>query len=216
MTTSAQSIILRAHDALQDAGGVRWPATELVRYLNDGQREIVRLRPDQKATTTTVTLASGYRHTLPDSVATLIDIPNNMTGRHRRITKVDLYQLDAVLPDWRSRTPNVEVIHFMHELREPRVFHTFPPTNNAQIAMVHSVYPVDVPAPTGPAFTHVTGDIDLSDSWAEALLNFVLFRAYSKDAEFGGNAQMAASYLAMFNAAVGSQLQSTATVAPQT
>ena len=214
--TTAQSIILRAQVALQDDGGVRWPASELVGHLNDGQREIVRLRPDQKAATTTVTFASGYRHELPAFAATLIDIPNNMTGRNRRITKVDMLQLDAVMPDWRSRTPSAEVIHFMHDLREPRAIHTFPPANNAQVALVHSVYPVDVPAPAGPSFTSVTGNIDLSDSWADALLNFVLYKAYSKDAEFGGNAQMAGSYLGLFNAAIGSQLQSTATVAPQT
>jgi hypothetical protein len=213
---TAQSIILRAHIALQDEDGTRWPATELVRHLNDGQREIVRLRPDQKTVTETVTLASGYRHVLADTVAALIDMPNNMTGRHRRITKVDMLQLDAVLPDWRSRTPSAEVTHFMHDLREPRVFHTFPPTNNAQVSMVHSVYPIDVPAPGGPPASSVTGNIDLSDTWADALLNWVLFKSYSKDAEFGGNAQMAASYLAIFNAAIGSQLQSTATVAPQT
>ena len=39
---TAQSVILRAQVALNDNEGVRWPADELVRYLNDAQREIVR------------------------------------------------------------------------------------------------------------------------------------------------------------------------------
>jgi len=214
--TTAQSIISRAHTTLQDPDGVRWSAVELVDHLNVGQREIVRLRPDQKATTTAVTLTSGFRHTLPDGASTLIDIPNNRTGRFRRITKVDMVQLDAVMPDWRSRAAAAEIIHFMHDLREPRVFYTYPPAANALVDMVHSVLPTDVPTPTGPMASHVSGMIDLSAQWADALLNFVLFKAHSKDAEFGGNSQMAASYLGLFNAAVGSQLQSTATVAPQT
>lgn len=213
---TAQAIILRAHTALQDHDGVRWPADELVRHLNDGQREIVRLRPDQKTTVTPLPLAPGYRQTIPAEMLTLVDIPNNSTGKRRRITKVDMLQLDAVLPDWRSRTATAEVIHFMHDLREPRVFHVFPPSNGALVDVVHATYPVDVPAPSGPMAVHVTGSIDLNPQWADALLNFVLYKAYSKDAEFGGNAQMAGSYLGLFNAAIGSQLQSTATVAPQT
>jgi hypothetical protein len=106
----------------------------------------------------------------------------------------------------------------MHDLREPRVFQVYPPAaTGASVDMTYALYPTDVPVPVDgwPAST-VTGDIDLSDTWADALLNFVLFKAYSKDAEFGGNSQLASGYLALFNAAVGSQLQSTATVAPQT
>ena len=214
--STARDIIMRAQTALQDPDGVRWPAVELVQHLNDAQREVIRVRPDQKCTTTAVALASGYRHTIPAEAAALMDVPNNSTGRRRRISKVDTIQLDSVAPDWRSRAGSTEIVHFMHDLREPRVFQVYPPAANAQVDLLYSLYPTDVPAPTGAAWTTVTGDVDLSTSWRDALLNFVLFKAYSKDAEFGGNSQLAASYLALFNAAVGSQLQSTATVAPQT
>ena len=46
--TSTQSIITQAQAILQDTG-VRWPVSELVQYLNDGQREAASLRPDQKS-----------------------------------------------------------------------------------------------------------------------------------------------------------------------
>jgi hypothetical protein len=218
MTTTARSIIERAHVQLHDVDGVRWPAYELVAWLNDAQRAYVQQRPDQKCTTQAVSLTPGFRQSIPSEAVSLIDIPNNSTGAKRRITKIDMLTLDAVSPTWRSANSSTQVVHFMHDLREPRVYHVYPPAAaGAQVDITYSLYPVDVPVPAlgGPAST-VTGDIDLSDHTAEALLNFVLFKAYSKDAEFGGNAQMAASYLAMFNAAVGSQLQSTATVAPQT
>jgi hypothetical protein len=207
MTTTAQSIIQRAHDVLQDTG-VRWPAAELVRHLNDGQREITRLRPDQVAKTRPITLGNGHLHFLPAAYQALIDISNNSTGRKLRITKVDMLQLDAVEPGWRGRVPSEEVRHFMHDLRDPRVFQVYPPVQNGvQVDAVVAEYPVD---------TTEAGNISLPDHWADALLNFVLFKAFSKDAEYGGNAQIAAGYLALFNAAIGSQLQSTSTVAPQT
>ena len=57
MTTAAQSIIRRVVETLQDTTSVRWPVAELVRYLNDGQREVVLYRPDSMVTNATVTLA---------------------------------------------------------------------------------------------------------------------------------------------------------------
>jgi hypothetical protein len=218
MTITAQSIIKTAHDTLHDEDGVRWPAFELVGYLNIGQREIIRLRPDQKCTTAPITLVAGFRQQIPSNGMAMIDVPNNTSGRKRRITKTEVVQLDAVAPDWRSRPGANEIAHFMHDLREPRIFNVYPPAAaGVQVDATYSVYPVDVPRPVdGYLASSVSGNIDLPDHWESALLDYVLFRAYSKDAEFGGNAQMAASYLGMFNAAVGSQLQSTALVAPKT
>lgn len=218
MTTTARSLVERAHVQLQDTDGVRWPAYELVAWLNDAQRAYLVVRPDQKCTTQAVPLMAGFRQAIPAEAMGLMDISNNSTGAMRRITKVDMLTLDSVLPTWRSATASTQVTHFMHDMREPRTFHVYPPAAiGAQVDMTYSLYPVDVPVPAlgGPAST-VTGDIDLPDHAAEALLNFVLYKAYSKDAEFGGNSQLATGYLALFNAAVGSQLQSTATVAPQT
>lgn len=218
MTTTARSIVERAHVQLQDADGIRWPAYELVAWINDAQRAYLVQRPDQKCTTQAVGLVAGFRQTIPATAMVLMDIPNNSTGAMRRITKVDMTTLDATLPAWRSSTPSAQVTHFMHDLREPRVFQVYPPAAvTAQVDMTYGLYPVDVPVPDmGLPASTVTGNLDLPDHAAEAVLNFVLHKAYSKDAEFGGNSQLAAGYLALFNAAVGSQLQTTGTVAPQT
>jgi hypothetical protein len=45
----AQNVIVQARRQLADEQGpqYRWPDKELIDYLNDGQNEIVRLRPDQ-------------------------------------------------------------------------------------------------------------------------------------------------------------------------
>jgi len=214
---AAQDIIKKAHTALQDEDGTRWPAHELVAYLNMGQRQIIIDRPDQKCETTEFALAAGVKQIIPAAAMALMDVPNNSTGRMRRITKIDVVQLDAVLPEWRSKAQASEIVHFMHDLREPKVFRVYPPAiAGTKVDVTYSLYPVDVPIPSGQAASSVTGSIDLDDMWESALLNYVLHKAYSKDAEFGGNSQLAAGYLGLFNAAVGSQLQSTATVAPQT
>lgn len=216
MSSPAKPIILAAQDELQDPAGVRWPATELVQHLHEGQRAIAQKRPDATATVVTFSPAApGARHTLPAAAASLIDIPRNAAGRKRAITKVDQVLLDATVRDWQGMAPAAEVLHFMHDLREPRVFLTYPPASTAAaLELVYSAYPAATATAGGAAASTVTGNIDLPDEWANALRYYVLYRAWSKDAEYGGNPQLAAANLQLFRGELGEQLESAATVAP--
>ena len=216
MPSPAKPIILAAQDELQDPAGVRWPATELVQHLHEGQRAIAQKRPDTTATVVTFSPAApGARHTLPAAAASLIDIPRNAAGRKRAITKVDQVLLDATVRDWQGMTPSAEVLHFMHDLREPRVFLTYPPAAaTTSLELVYSAYPASTPTASGATAATVSGNIDLPDEWATALRYYVLYRAWSKDAEYGGNAQLAATNYGLFKAELGEQLESAATVAP--
>jgi hypothetical protein len=208
MTTTAQSIVTEVQGTLQDVEGVRWPVADLLRYICDEQREIVKLRPDVKATTTTMSLVSGSRQLLPAQFMALIDITRNTSGSKRAVRKTSMEQLDAVAPAWNSSRPSAEVIHFMHDMREPRTFYVWPPSAGARVELVASQYPTDVAA--------VGDQIDLTDEWKQALIDGVLHRAYAKDAEYGGNAELSIAYLNKRNAALKSQLESTASVAPKT
>ena len=51
------------------------------------------------------------------------------------------------------------------------------------------------------------------ERWMDALRHFVLFRAWSVDAEFGGNATLAAAHRALYNEALGIQAQAAGTAA---
>jgi hypothetical protein len=216
MTKAASTIILNAQTALHDEDGVRWPAAELVRYLNLGQDAIAEIRPDQKRGTIQIPLAEGYEQALPGTATALIDIPSNATGRKSRITKVDLQLLDHMVPEWRSMPTALQVKHFMHNMAEPRKFDVYPPVQaGVPVFATVGLYPTPIPTPTGPTSIGVIGNIDLPDYWESALLDYVLFRAYSKDAEFGGNVAMAKSYHDLFMGAMGLQLQSTEGVAPK-
>jgi hypothetical protein len=69
MALTAQSIIRRAVETLQDSTSIRWPINELVRYLNDGQREVVLYRPDAMVTSSTVTCVAGTKQSTPQPQA---------------------------------------------------------------------------------------------------------------------------------------------------
>jgi hypothetical protein len=216
MPTSAQSIIRRVAEQLQDKDSIRWTVDKLVRDLNDGQRELVAKRPDAATQTLAVTLVAGARQTLPVSAVQLIDIARN-TASKKGLRKVDMALMDAADPDWQAKTGKLDATQFMYDLREPRTFYVSPPALvTSSLDLVCPVYPVDIAEPaTGLTYAAVTGNLSVADQWGNALHDWVLYRAWSMDAEFAGNAQLAAGYLALFKTAIGEQAQAASAVVPK-
>lgn len=138
MPVSAQSVVRRVVETLQDNTSVRWPVNELVRYLNDGQREIVLHRPDAMVTNTTLTLAAGSRQALPANGVKLIEVVrNNSASSKRAVRLVNREILDAQAPGWHAIPGAAEVLHFMYDPRDPKVFYVYPPAlNTAAIDIV--------------------------------------------------------------------------------
>lgn len=215
MPISAQSIIRRCVETLQDTTSIRWPVNELVRYLNDGQREVVLYRPDSMVTNATVTCVDGTKQTLPANGAKLIEvIRNSGTKRAVRLTNREI--LDAQMPGWHALAGQNEVLHYMYDPRDPRVFYVYPPaTTSAQLDIVYAAYPTDIAEPAdGSLYTAVTGNISLSDIYGNVLQDYILYRAYTKDSEYAGNAQRAQAHYAAFANALGIEIKATVAVAP--
>ena len=217
MATTAQSIILRVVETLKDTDAVRWTALELVRYLNDGQRAIVEVRPDATATTTSVSLVAGSRQSVPATASRLIQVVRNTSGSKRVIRSTSRLLLDSQMPDWHSHTGSTEIVHSFHDMREPKVFYVYPPAAvGASVELTYSLYPTDVAEPAeGAAVSAVTGVIDLPDHFANALADYVLYRAFSKDAEENAVAGRAAQHSGAFEKAISSELSSATIVAPK-
>jgi hypothetical protein len=224
MPITAQSIIRRATDILQDQTSVRWPVGELVRYLNDAQRSIVKQRPDAMNTTATMTLAVGARQDLDNGVlplppAKLIEITRNMGTSSSRgaITKVDRGILDRQTPGWYTIAPANSVLHYMFDPRDPKTFYVYPPaTAAAQLEVMYSAYPVDIAEPAdGSTWVNVTGNLSVPDIHADDALDLLLARAYSKDSEFAGNAQLAASYFQKAAGSLAAEIAATVAVGPK-
>lgn len=202
MTTTAQSIIKQAHELLQDPEGTRWKATELVAHLNDGQRALVELRPEMFAVTAATALVAGPRQTTPAACAGLMEIPRNTNGA--AIRPVERAQLDAIEPSWYTNTGVTAIKHTMVDAREPDVYYVYPPAAvGASVDLVYAAWPADVATPSGVTAATVTGNANVDDSLKIALLHFVVARAYMVDAEFGGNATLAATHLQLFSASAG-------------
>jgi len=218
MTIAAQSIVRRVVETLQDSTSVRWPISELVRYLNDGQREVVLYRPDSMVTNAVLTCVAGTRQTLPSVGSKLIEIVRNVaaTSAKKAVRMINREILDAQTPGWHGLTGVVDITHFMYDPRDPRTFYVYPPaTTLAQLDVVYAAYPTDIAEPAdGTLYGSVSGNISLPDIYGNILGDYILYRAYTKDSEYAGNAQRAQAHYAAFGNALGIEVKGTTGVMP--
>ena len=63
-TLTGANLISRIQDTLQDTTGVRWTEAELLRYINDAQREVVNFKPEASADSFKCTISYWYRTSL--------------------------------------------------------------------------------------------------------------------------------------------------------
>ncbi|NCW33252.1 MAG: hypothetical protein EB121_05235 [Alphaproteobacteria bacterium] len=217
MSIAAQALIRRVVETLQDTTSIRWPVAELVRYLNDGQREIIVHRPDAMVTNASVSLASGTKQSLPANGAKLIDVVRNSAGNKRAIRMCAREILDAQSPGWHNLSGVNEIVHFMFDPRDPKVFYVYPPAavSGAAVDLVYSALPTDIAEPAaGTDFGAVTGNISVPDIYSNALQDYVLYRAYTKDSQYAGNEARAQARYAAFANALGIEIKATVAVAP--
>lgn len=207
MALTLPQLIDEAAKDLQDIEHIRWPRKDLLEYFNAAQRTFADQRPDQMVQARELVLPAGWQHQLPGDALELLDISNNANTAAKRITKTDAWVLDAVASGWRAMKPAREVIHFMRDMRNPREFLVYPPVlDGVTVRAVLSITPVDL--------TDEQGAPSVPARWMDALRHFVLYRAWSKDAEFGGNQAVAAAHLQLFNDALGTQVKASNEVAP--
>lgn len=211
-TITAQVIIDKAQLVLQDSAAVRWTEAELLGWLNDGQREIVALRPDARSVIGTVTLVAGTLQTIPSTGYQLLDVLRNMgssgTTPGRAIRQVPAELLDSQLPTWHTSTSSDTTVHYVYDARVPKRFYVWPPANAGQkLEISYSTFPTDVAA---------NAAIDLDDIYANPLMDYILYRAFSKDFEQAGTADKAAAARQSFENSLGLKAQADAANASQT
>jgi len=225
-TVKVIDVIRRVEDVLQDSN-IRWPRTELQNWMNESYLAITLARPDANAKSGTFTCSAGTRQVLTKATADggypsalrLLDVTRNMasTSSYRVIRLVSRSVLDDQRPGWHAETGTVNIQHFTFDPRQPKEFFVYPPAT--ELAEVEVVY-TDSPG----SHTLSESDLDpegsntevikLDDIYTSPIIDWILYRAYSKDAEYGANEQRAQASYAAFNAAISTKNQVDAAVAP--
>lgn len=205
-TITGTSIIGKVQIVLQDTTGVRWPdTTELLGWLNDGQREVAIFRPDACSVTASFTCSAGTRQTLPAAATALIDVPRNASGN--AVRKVPREILDAQRPGWHTED-QAATKHYCYDPRVPREFYVYPPAvASASLTIRYQTAPTDLGS--------LGSTISVDDIYAGPLIDYVLWRAYSKDADYTANAERAAVARASFERTMGIKAAADAAQAPR-
>ena len=210
-TVTAKTIIDKASIQLIDLTNIRWTRAELLSWLNDGLRQIVTIQPSASSTTVSKQLAVGTRQYIPTDGWLLLSVYRNMgtngttPGRVIRIVSREI--LDSFNPNWNTVTATAEVRNYMYTDQDQLAFYVYPPNTGTQyIELNYSVQPVDLTLETQP--------IPIFDVFQSALVDYILYRACSKDAEYAPGVQLSQSYMATFVAAIQGKNQSEITSNP--
>jgi len=170
-------ILTRSRDILQDADADYWSEAELPRWLSDGRLEAYKLRPDLYEVTEVATLAEGFRQELPNKSRRLLSVTRNVSApKQRAITVIQADVLARIRPQWRSAKPAAEILHYMYSELDPGHYDVYPPARaDVQIEISYAKLPAAVSNP----------DTELSEEgeYATALIDYVLYRAFLKEAD---------------------------------
>lgn len=204
-TVKVVDVISRALTLLKDTSTTRWTGLELQNWLNDSYREIVNLHPDANTLTGVYTCVAGYRqdiqNTYPNSHR-LLEVLSNQgnTSTYRGVRLINRRTLDDQRPGWYNEDSSVNIQLYMYDSRVPKEFLVYPPaTVDAALEVIY----VEVPTPhtltesqlLNPATTET---IKLDIIYANPMLDYILYRAYSKDSDNSGSAARAVAHYQAF------------------
>lgn len=198
-TILASALISKARYVLNDTG-TRYTDAELLGWLNDAQRDIATLRTDATSRVGVKQLSAGTLQTIPNDGLSLVRLTRYMgtngstPGSAVRQVTHDL--MDNNNPAWHSDTPAAAPDCFIFNPVLPRQFYVYPPnTGTGYVELIYNKYPVDIAS--------TANNIDLDNMYANQMVDYVLYRAFSKDDGDGGNEQRAAAYMQLYRDGLG-------------
>lgn len=217
-TTKVVSIIKRVQRISNDKTGIVWPEIELLQDFNDAIKDIVSHRPDASAKNEFFQCAAdSSKQQLPSDALRMIEIVRNKDGRV--ITDIDRATLDATRPDWHQSTATLAIEHYVYDERDPKHFYLYPRpalngANPHEIELVYSTCPAEIAiAEAAIKDGSDATAIPLDDTYSNAILDFMLYRAYSKDLGSAGNERRAMQHYQAYGNSLGVKLQADAMIA---
>lgn len=206
-TITTTALITKVSMILQDPTNIRWTQDELLGWLNDAQSEIVLYKPNACVKNVDMTLVAGTKQTIPADGVGFIDVPRNTGGDAVRATNRQI--LDAQIPNWHaSSRANSKVVHYCYSPYNPRTFYVFPPSPGGNS--------VEIIYTASPTAATLGGVISIDDIYSTAIINFILYRAYTKDAEYAENFAAAQAYYQAFTTQITGKNNSEVVTDPNT
>lgn len=193
-------ILDQVNSQLMDDGFIRWPKDKLIAYFNDAQRAICLVRPDSYVIKKKLACVEGTEQDLPDDGLRLVDIRSTAAGGV--IRNRDREVVSELYPDWYGTTGSLTPEAFIYDEREPKTFFLFPgAAAGLEINIVYSATP-----PVRVEGDIAAGDADLDSVYSNAIIEYMLYMAHSKDFEYSEQAKAQMHYT-MFSSILGLKSQ---------
>jgi hypothetical protein len=221
----------------------RWKQRELVDACNDGQRALAKYIPSSSARVDAVKLSVGSKQSIerilsaniiPGDGSAAADVngtyfqtairnmgANGLTpGSVIRV--IDREILDTGTPDWHVPVAGVYAgaRGVIFDPRFPKVFYVWPAVPAGTTWWLEQSMladPVLIPhaAENTYAWEGVsTTTISIDDKYVDDLLNYIMARAFMKDAEWAANPAMSQNYTTLFVGSINAQVTAVTGVNP--
>jgi len=226
---TGREIMKQASVILNDDEYVRWPMSELKDWINEGVRAIVLAKPSASSKSIALKLAVGtLQYISADSAPavplSLVKIVRNLKSDvlprvgSRTITATLGTLLDAQDPFWhdplRTRYKK-EALHYVYDENNPLEFYVYPGNDGTGVLEAIISFLPDPLKATGSEneIASYAGEVGLPEPYSVPLLDYVLYRALSKD-DLTGNPTQAGAHYQQFATAVGLKIQVEAATTP--
>lgn len=203
MPIPVKTILDQARHTLVDADKVYWLESELIGWYNAAVLAVIAARPDAHAKQVVINTIQGTLQTLPSDALRLIRVIRNESAGKRPITDIAMDLLDRSRPDWHSDSAPAEIAqHYVYDPRDPRNYYLYPAMSAGKtVRLSYSYVPPSVTEET------LAGAImPIDDVYFNSVLDFMLWRGFSKDGAFVQNGR-ARTHLVSFNEALGIKMQ---------
>lgn len=208
MAETVGGVIERAKRILQERGdGIRWTVEELVAWLNEAYVIVAIQRPDAHSKLAMISLVAGARQEIPADGLRLMDVLSTEQGRAIRAS--ERRTLATMRPNWMNERASLATEFFVFDERMPREFWVYPPAKAG--ARVEASY---VAKPASHTVADMASSLSVSERYAPALLDLVLYRAFSKDAENPANLSRAQMHYRAAMEGIGMKTQGDAVTSP--
>lgn len=185
-------VLVRAQRIFGDEAGVQLTEQDVIRWVNDAQREIIVQTEDLlQASSLANTVANQQDYSLPTDLATLRSVHYKIPGTQSfvRLKSLSMQEFDEYADGWEGT---------QFTATSPIVYHVY--------ANTIRLFPIPASGGTGTlkiyyarkaANVTLTSDtLDLPETYFNAVVAYVLARAYEMDEDWGAasnmNAQIAA------------------------
>lgn len=205
-------VILEVSNQLNDQGSpafVRWPVALLVQYLNNALIQVGNFRPDAFSSAVNLTLVAGNQQTLPAQYTLLKSVDSNGDASSCPGSPITEASLDIMRAFFKKRCAptggeaNYKVNTFAYDARNPNIFYVSPPVpDSAAGTNIVATVVSEAPQYVTNDYTNPT-TIQIAQKYCNALIAWMLYRAYEVDTESVSSRQTKLDNLSVFFKTLG-------------